>query len=1023
MRLIIILSLLFPSLVAQSQYCQPAANCSRGDFIDDFNFDNGAISNLNTRGTSCGFPWNPGPAYWNTNLSATVYEDSSYSFQLGSGNRNQYFAIWVDWNRDQDFDDADEFVYSTNIANSTFSGSFRSPTGIEPGSTRMRVRSSRSTTFGASDACINASFGETEDYLLSQNIRYAPIANFSANSVNAGVNCAIQFNNTSTGYGSQFNWDFGDGSTSTVENPSHAYTSPGTYNVSLTITNSIGNDTEVKNGYITVTASGGPSSPNCTPSGGASAAGFGITSLQFGSSNLSSADAQTSGYEDLSCLPIQLTQGQSYTINLSGSNQALQNYRVWIDWNGDGFLSNNNELELSLNNQNSASGSITVPQSAVLNTALRMRVAGVYNLTAPLNNNFDACSNLNNGQIEDRSIRIVPNTSAPVANFSADPQFNCDGVVQFNDLSTSVPSSWAWDFGDGNSSNLQNPSHTYTANGTYTVKLTVTNNFGSNQLTKFNYITVNGANLAKSACTVSTQSHISDYGIYNVSLNTINKSSSGGEVGYEDFSCEQNTNLIKQQDYTLEIRTGNSNPEDVRVWIDLNDDGSFGSNELLVTSTNKYFHSDTITIPGSAVSNKALRMRISSDVVGSNQGPCDDVTFGQVEDYSVRISDNPNAIVADFTADSTISCTGDIQFSDLTTNNPSGWNWNFGDGGTSQLQNPQHSYTNPGSYTVSLVATKASASDSIGKDAFIVVDPQVCQQINIPENSTGTSLTSCAGKIYDSGGKANYANNTFGRLTISPSNSSKVELRFNSFRFGSGDYLKIYDGPDTNSTLIGTYTGASLSKGSVIIGNSGSLTLVQFSDGSLTDVGFEALWSCTRNPSRPSAFFEADSTESCKGFVNFTDLSSNNPTSWRWDFGDGGSSNSRNPLYFYANQGIYTVRLIASNSFGSDTLTKTQYINVNNSFCFPDSREEHLAKSLRIYPNPSNGEVNIALERVFDGLNIDLIDMRGNMIQRHQFNSLVDGVITLDLNELSSGLYLLRFRSDNESIIEKLRIE
>lgn len=79
---------------------------------------------------------------------------------------------------------------------------------------------------------------------------------------------------------------------------------------------------------------------------------------------------------------------------------------------------------------------------------------------------------------------------APVCNFASDKQTSCDGVIKFTDKSTNAPTSWAWDFGDGGTSTLQNPSHTYAANGTYTVKLTATNAFGNDDEVKTGYITV-----------------------------------------------------------------------------------------------------------------------------------------------------------------------------------------------------------------------------------------------------------------------------------------------------------------------------------------------------------------------------------------------------------------------------------------------------------------------------------------------------------------------------------------------------
>ena len=62
--------------------------------------------------------------------------------------------------------------------------------------------------------------------------------------------------------------------------------------------------------------------------------------------------------------------------------------------------------------------------------------------------------------------------------------------------------------------------------------------------------------------------------------------------------------------------------------------------------------------------------------------------------------------------------------------------------------------------------------------------------------------------------------------------------------------------------------------------------------------------------------------------VQFTDQSTNSPTSFSWSFGDGGTSTSQNPNYTYNSTGVYTVSLTATNAYGSDTETKTAYITV-----------------------------------------------------------------------------------------------
>ena len=79
---------------------------------------------------------------------------------------------------------------------------------------------------------------------------------------------------------------------------------------------------------------------------------------------------------------------------------------------------------------------------------------------------------------------------APVAAFTADTTSGTAPLsVQFTDLSTGLPTTWSWNFGDGGSSSFQHPSHTYQAAGMYSVSLTATGAGGSDSEVKANYIT------------------------------------------------------------------------------------------------------------------------------------------------------------------------------------------------------------------------------------------------------------------------------------------------------------------------------------------------------------------------------------------------------------------------------------------------------------------------------------------------------------------------------------------------------
>jgi uncharacterized protein (TIGR02145 family) len=84
--------------------------------------------------------------------------------------------------------------------------------------------------------------------------------------------------------------------------------------------------------------------------------------------------------------------------------------------------------------------------------------------------------------------------SAPVAAFTGSPTSGTAPLtVNFTDQSLNNPTSWQWNFGDGNTSTLQNTQHTYQNAGNYTVELTATNDHGSNTEVKTNFIQVNAS--------------------------------------------------------------------------------------------------------------------------------------------------------------------------------------------------------------------------------------------------------------------------------------------------------------------------------------------------------------------------------------------------------------------------------------------------------------------------------------------------------------------------------------------------
>lgn len=111
--------------------------------------------------------------------------------------------------------------------------------------------------------------------------------------------------------------------------------------------------------------------------------------------------------------------------------------------------------------------------------------AGTYNVS------LRAWNDLGSDTMEKTDFVTVRNPAPPVANFTALPTSgNKPLIVTFSDTSSNVPSSWFWAFGDGTNATKQNPVHTYSSAGNYTVSLNVTNDDGTDEITRSDYITV-----------------------------------------------------------------------------------------------------------------------------------------------------------------------------------------------------------------------------------------------------------------------------------------------------------------------------------------------------------------------------------------------------------------------------------------------------------------------------------------------------------------------------------------------------
>lgn len=921
---LIVLALFLGTQLNAQTYCTPTADCSFDDYINSFTFN--TISNLNSAGSNC-----TGGGYILTNFTTTVNKGSSYALSLSCNpSWTQGFGIWIDYNADGDFQDAGEFAYNSGNAGLSFTGSITIPTTAVVGNTRMRVRCQFGNAFNANQSCLNVQYGETEDYIITiQNASAIPVANFAANATTT-CNGTISFSDLTTGNPTQWLWNFGDNTTSTQQNPTHTYSSPGTYTVTLTATNALGSDTETKTNYITVTNNTGPIAASCTPTTTNYFNGFGINNVTFANINNSSANGSV-GYQDFSCVVANLVQGQSYAISVNTSTPSQHNLRAWIDFNNNGQFGSN-ELVFSSDSSYIHTGTISIPTITAVNTPIRMRISADYYLSAIPT----ACANVTYGQVEDYGVLIIPNTNPPTANYTVSDTLTCTGTVTFTDQSQNVPLYYFWDFGDGTTSTLVSPTHTYTSDGYYTVSHSVYNSYGADTLTVNNQIHVTSSNLLGNACIPTTTAYCCQYGITQVQFANILNNTADAADGYQDYSCSYTANVNVGTAYPITVRTGNLNPEDVKVWIDFNNNNVFdATTELVFTSNNKYNHTGTITIPATVPVNTRLRMRVMGGSVGNSYGPCSSNIFSQAEDYSILVT--PVLPVADFSADSTTICGGTVQFTDNSTGGPTSWLWNFGDGTTSTLQNPSHTYATTGTYSVSLTVTNPQGNDQITKAGYIIYDLNACNPTLVPQTGTAGPILACSGVLFDTGGEANnYPNNCTGNIVIAPTGAGIVTLTFESFNYQDGfDFLNIYDGNSTSSPLIGSFTGTNLPNGGIVASTGNAITVEQVTNNFGNRPGFKATWQCSAGPA-PTANFSISDPTPCNGFISLTDISTGNPTAWSWDFGDGATSNLQNPTHQYTAPGVYTVKLTASNTNGNDTYTQVNAVIISaTDACMP----------------------------------------------------------------------------------------
>lgn len=684
----------------------------------------------------------------------------------------------------------------------------------------------------------DSSFCGIDQDIISVQIIAAPVAGLSLNtdSICEGLN--ITATNLSTGAGNQFIWDFGDGSApvtvTTTAAQTHTYSTAGPYTVTL-IANISGTTGCISSASEQLVVKPSPTA-----------------NFTLGANNFCDTGTET------------------FTNTSSG---AISSYS-WIFGNG-----NFSALQDPLPE--------TYTGAAAYNVILNVTGA-------------NACL-----ATRTRQVRVYPSPNAQINPFSV-----CKGISgTFSDASTTAIgnplTSWLWNFGDGTAtSGSQNPSHIFADSGFYNVTLKVTTAFCNNKdsiLARVNPLPV--SNYLKSVNSGCTPLIVS-----------FTNQSTGASTYSWNFGDGTSTSTAVNPNHTFT----NTQTNDTTYTITLTATSSFGCIKTFST-TITVFHAAYAAFTSDYLINcSPLPVQFTNTSTGSTGYSWD---FG--DGSAVSTTENPNhtfvnnssflqTFVTGLTVTSLNGCTNTATQNILVYPSPnfsfvalpadtgcspltisfsaaSGgavYQWDFGDGSTSIIQSPNHTFINNGITNlvrqVQLITTSPfSCNDTSNLNVLVYPNPTA--------NFSRSSSLGCS------------------PLAVSfTDNSIIANTRF--WDFGDGNSSTAVN---PNHTFV----------------NNTSATIIY-----LVTLRVESVSGCIDTMIRPVEVFPkvtsafVNPTSACSPLSITTTNNSINATIYNWDFGDGTLSNQTNPSHIYINPGTsnitYTISLAAQSPLGCvDTST------------------------------------------------------------------------------------------------------
>ena len=740
------------------------------------------------------------------------------------------------------------------------------------------------------------SFGCVDQISLNTVVNPLPIAAFDYDTV--CLNSTTTFNDQSAS-AVGWNWDFGDGGTSTSNSPTHLYTTAGTFNVSLIVANVFGCTDTIQH---TITVNPNPVSAY-TPSTACHTYPTQFTDNSTAAVSWNWDFGDVTGTSSLQSPSYVYTNPGNYNVNLTVSNifgctnsstqvvtvlpqpQADFSFTTVCAGQSVQFTDLTNGSLLTSWSWDFGDGS---PVNTVQHPSHTYTVGGLYTTTL-IAGNSAGCA--------DTVVLPVDVNTVPVPMFTANT--TCQGnITSFTDQSTDSVNiiDWFYDFDDGNHSFSQDPNYIFLAAGIYNVSLTVTNIHGCDStivLPVVVNIVPNAMYVSDTVCIGSptTFTDLStgipnywnwDFGDGNVD------SLSGATVAHIYSSpgsyltsltvsngpgCSDQAFRIVQ--VIADVAAGISAPADACVngLVIMNDASVITTGTIATSSWDFGDGSPVVNALNTSHVYNSTGMFIITHQVTSNGGCMSTATD------TINIHALP---VADFSTANTCQVQPS-NFTDQSSGSPLTWNWNFGDGGNAAVQNPTHIYSTFGTYNVTLIITDVNGcADTVINPVTVFGQPTASFTNNIV----------CWGDT-----------TTFNNTSFTPDGN----IVSTEWDFGDGNSSSAYHPQHEWLVQNDTFTV------SLIITT--SLGCVD----TVTQIA-------TTLPI-PDFNFGPTVASGCEDFTSaFTDLSTVQGgiiVNWLWDFGDSNFTYTANPAHTYYEPGSYTIALTLTTSYGcvmSDTL-------------------------------------------------------------------------------------------------------